>query len=287
MSKELLIKQYFKDIQTALYEFSQNPSCSPMYWEWLSDAAHRPLCITEANNFLLGCILDIRASSQDTWENCTFFIEEVLCTPENVFALIAEYTQAEWEAEFDAYGLHPERLVHMRVHHIARRMMRQYRGDGRLLWELEPTTPREVFKRLRMLGFTNTGATMVIGALKDEKYLSGPFDLVSDAAVTRVVSRIFTGTDILLSADEVIHAGRYLHRTDPWVLDRPFSTLSRMACRKKAECKVCPLVNICMYVNEYSFSGDEILMMAFGTVTHQMLLSDWLYHDVHTQHEQT
>ena len=248
-----------------------------MYWEWLSDAAHRPLSITEANNFLLGCILDIRASSQDTWENCAFCIEEVLGSPENIFAVIAEYTQAEWEAEFDAYGLHPERQVHMRVHHIARGIMRQYRGDGRLLWELEPITPREVFKRLYMLGFSNTGATMVIGALKDEKILSGPFDLVSDAAVTRVVSRIFGGADTLLSADEVIHAGRYLHQSDPWVLDRPFSALSRLACRKKAECSACPLGNICVYPNEYPFSRDEMLVVVLGTVTHQMLLSDWLY----------
>ena len=208
-----------------------------------------------------------------------FFIEEVLGSPENVFAVIAEYTQAEWEAEFDAYCLHPERQVHMRVHHIARRIMRQYRGDGRLLWELDPVTPREVFKRLDMLGFSNTSAAMVIGALKDEKYISGPFDLISDTAVTRVVSRIFRGTDTLLSAGEVIHAGRYLHRADPWVLDRPFSALSRMACRKKAECSACPLMNICVYPNEYPFSGDEVAMVALGTVTSQMLLSDWLDND--------
>ena len=248
-----------------------------MYWEWISDAAHRPLTITEANNFLLGCILDFRASAHDTWENCVFFIEEILDSPKNVFAVISEYTEAEWEAEFDAYGLHPEHFVHMRVHHIARRLMRLYRGDGRLLWNLEPTNPREVFKRLIMLGFSNTGATMVVGALKDEGYLSGSFDLIADMPVTRVVSRIFTGTDTLLSVDEIIHAGRYLHRADPWVLDRPFSSLSRMVCRKKAECETCPLGNVCLYHNEHPFSGDDILMMALGTVTHQMALSAWLH----------
>jgi len=275
MTKESLIEQYIKDIQAALDDFSKSQYCSPMYWEWLSDAAHQSLSITEANNFLLGCILDFRASTQDTWENCVFFIEEILESPENVFAIIADYTEAEWEREFDAYGLHPERLVHMRVHQISRRIMRLYKGDGRLLWELAPATPREVFKRLTMLGFSNTGAAMVIGALKDEQYLSGSFDLIADALVTRVLSRILTGTDTLLSTDEVIHAGRYLHKSDPWILDRPFSSLARMTCRKKAECAACPLSDICVYVNEYPFSGDDIIMMVLGTITHQLSLSDW------------
>jgi hypothetical protein len=66
------------------------------------------------------------------------------------------------------------------------------------------------------------------------------------------------------------------------VLDRPFSTLSRVKRQKKAKCNICQLMNICMYQNEYPFSGDEVLMMALGTVTHQMLLSDWLHSDVHT-----
>jgi len=275
MTKELLIEQYIREIQSALHDVSKSSYCSPMYWEWLSDAAHWPLSITEANNFLLGCILDIRASAQDTWENCVFFIEEILESPENVFAIIAEYTEAEWEAEFDAYGLHPERLVHMRVHQISRRIMRLYRGDGRLLWELEPATPREVFKRLTMLGFSNTGATMVVGALKDELYLSGSFDLVADALVTRVVSRVLTGTDTLLSADEIIHVGRYLHQSDPWVLDRPLSSLARRVCRRKAECTACPLADICVYANEYPFSGNDIMLVVLGTITHQMPLSDW------------
>jgi endonuclease III len=275
MSNKLLIKEYIRAIQVALANFSKNPLCSLMYWEWLSDAEKRSLSITEANNFLLGCILDIRASAQDTWENCVFFIEEVLESPENVFAIIAEYTEAEWESELDAYGLHPERFVHMRVHEISRRIMRLYRGDGRLLWELEPATPREVFKRLIMLGFSKTGATMVIGALKDEQYLSGSFDLIADASITRVLSRVLTGTDTLLSANEVIHAGRYLHQSDPWVLDRPFYSIARMACRKKAECTACPLADICVYANEYPFSGDDIMIMVLGTITHQMSLSDW------------
>ena len=275
MTKEPLIEQYIRDIQTALDDLSKTQYCSPMYWEWLSDADHQSLSITEANNFLLGCILDFRASTQDTWENSIFFIEEILDSPENVFAIIADYTEAEWEAEWDAYGLHPERSVHMRVHQISRRIMRLYRGDGRLLWELEPATPREVFKRLTMLGFSNTGATMVIGALKDEQYLSGSFDLIADVIVTRVMSRVLTGTDTLLSADEVIHAGRYLHQSDPWVLDRPLFSLARMACRKKAECTICPLSSICIYANEYPFSGDDIVTMILGTRTHQMSLSDW------------
>jgi len=277
MVQESLVEQYIRNIQAALHDISKSPHCSPMYWEWLSDAAHRPLSITEANNFLLGCILDFRASAQDTWENCVFFIEEILGSPKNVFAIIAEYTEAEWETEFNAYGLHPELPVHMRVHQISRRIMRLYRGDGRLLWELEPATPREVFKRLTMLGFSKTGATMVIGALKDERYLSGSFDLVADALVTRVVNRVLTGTDTLLSADEVIHAGRYLHQADPWMLDRPFSSLARMACRKKAECTACPLADICVYANEYPFSGDDIMMVVLGTITHQKSLSDWFW----------
>lgn len=276
VSKQASMQQYIREIRTRLQKLSKDPRSTPMYWEWLSDAGQRPLSKTEANNFLLGCILDVRASACDTWENCVFFLEEVLKNPEDIFAVIADYTQAEWEEEFDAYGLHPERSVHLRVHHIARGMMRLYRGDGRLLWELDPATPQEVYKRLVMLGFSTTAAAMVVGALKDENYLSGPFDLIPDAGVTRVVSRLLAQHETLLSADDVVRTGRYMYAPDPWALDRPLSSLARQTCKKKMECSICPMADICISVCEYPFSGDDLLVMIFGVVTHQMQISEWM-----------
>lgn len=223
----------------------ENPRFRECEWEWITRSSGT-ISRRDANKFLCACFLDYRAGKTDIWDNVAFFVEDILEDPANVWKAILEHTFDEWESRFDDYNLHPELAVHKRLYSIADRMIRFYAGDGRLIWSGFEEAPEEVFKRLSLLQIPRSVACLVIGALKDEGYVSGPFDIVGDIVDARVIGRMICGDGSGITPWQARRLGRMLSPEDPWQLDRPLYLIGSAWCGPGPRCKACPVRRSCL-----------------------------------------
>lgn len=216
-------------------------------WPHLNISSKDQLTKQDANKFLCGCILEYQAGKVDIWDNTTWFIEEILSDPENLWALIKNHNPADWHALFWEYNLHPEERIHDRLWEVANRMVRYYQGDARQIWSEYKEAPHEVFKRLRILGLPRSTACLVIGALKDEGYIQGKFDIVGDIVDSRVIARLVLGESGGLTSYQARYLTRMIAPDDPWVLDRPLYVLGMSYCIPGPRCGHCPVRSRCTY----------------------------------------
>ncbi|MBN1168139.1 MAG: hypothetical protein JXA44_13590 [Methanospirillaceae archaeon] len=226
---------------------SLDPRLAIVYWEWLSDNTITTISAKDANKFLLGCILDRRAEGIDIWDNTRFVIDDILGDPPRLWHLIREYSPDEWNKQAIIFDLHPQEKIHNAIWHIAGEMIRWYHGDARQIWSDCEQNPREIAHRLKRLGVPPITASMILGALKDEGYVTGPCDVRADAPVARILARLICGMEEKLTEYEAVRIARLMYPKDPWVLDRPLYLIGINYCHIKPACSGCPVHEYCLY----------------------------------------
>ncbi len=248
-------------------------------WPWLSGGQPGDLTRQDANRFLAACILELQAGKTDVWGNVAYLSSELLDDPENLWKAILAHSADGWAAQFWEYDLHPEPAVHARLHVVAEKMIGYYQGDARRIWEGYEENPPEVFRRLRILGVPRSTACLVIGALKDEGYVSGPFDVVGDVVDSRVLARIVCGEGRGISPYQARMLARRVCSRDPWILDRPLYVLGMTTCIPGPRCQRCPARAGCVYAVSTGLGvsiGTAVYEGLFGRKTVQKSLKGWL-----------
>lgn len=248
-------------------------------WPWLSREGNANLPMQDANKFLSGCILEFRAGKTDVWDNVTYFNDEILENPRNIWQSIISHPQQEWKDLFWDYNLHPELDVYMRLREIAVLMLRYYHGDARLIWEGYSDKPQEVFRRLSILGIPQSTACLVIGALKDKGYVEGPYEIVGDIVDSRVIARMACGEWRHITAYQARRLAWMICPKDPWILDRPLYVLGMSSCGPGPRCRTCPAKDGCLYAVSERLGikvGTLVYEALFGRKTVQKSLKNWL-----------
>lgn len=265
--------------RTLLHLRRSAPRFRESEWLWLSGSRPEDLTLQDANCFLCACILELHAGKTDVWDNTAYFVHEVMDDPENLWRSITGHSPEGWADQFWEYNLHPEPVVHARLREVAVLMVRYYHGDARQIWAEYLTNPQEVFRRIRVLGVPRSTACLVIGALKDEGYLEGSFDIVGDVVDSRVLGRIACGEGSGLTSYQARILGKMISPGDPWVLDRPLYVLGMSTCGPGPRCRSCPANDGCVYAVSMNLGlsiGTAMYEGIFGQKTVQKSLNRWL-----------
>lgn len=265
--------------RTLLHLRRSEPKFRESEWPWLSGVRPEGLTMQDANKFLCACILELQAGKTDVWDNTAYFTDEVLENPENLWKAILVHSRKGWGEQFWEYHLHPEPAVHVRLREVAALMVRYYHGDARQIWEGYFDNPQEVFRRLKILDVPRSTACLVIGALKDQGYLEGAFDIVGDVVDSRVLARIACGEGSRITPYQARQLARMICSKDPWVLDRPLYVLGMSYCAPGPRCRLCPAKGGCAYAVSTGLGiqvGTMVYEYLFGQKTVQKTLKRWL-----------
>ena len=215
------------------------------FWRWIKPG--QPLSAKEANKFLLGSILDYQMQAEVVWENARRLTEDILGDPDELWHVITANTLAEWNAKKSEYSLHRFPKAHERVYTIGTRVLHQYGGDARNIWNNQSI--EAVLYRLGDLRVGKQLSRMVVGALVDAGQLHGKADVKVDTHVCRVLGRILRG-DAFGSheKDAVIDLTRAMNPENPWLLDRPLYRLGKALCSAEApRCGECYMSASCVF----------------------------------------
>lgn len=248
-------------------------------WPWLSGISAGDLDSRQANKFLCACILEMQAGTTDVWDNTASFVKEILNEPDNIWKEIRSHSPRGWAEQFWEYELHPDPMVHNRLYDVAGRMLWYYHGDARQIWEGLSDNPREIFHRIRVLHLPRSTACLVIGALKDEGYVEGAFDIVGDVVDSRVLARVVCGEAGRITPYQSRMLARRIYARDPWILDRPLYVLGMTTCTPGPGCHRCPVSSGCLYSVSRSLGvsvGTAVYERFFGRKTVQKSLKSWL-----------
>ena len=194
-----------------------------VFWPFLEPLNGRIADKITANKFFLACIIDYQQKADRAWGQARCFVEETMGDPPDIWREIVKRhpTEADWLKAKAMYALHRWDRAHKRVYRIGQRIIAQYDGDARRIWE--SATRDEVLHRLTDLQVGPQISQMVLGALQDTGQIETAADLKADVHVCRVLGRIMRGTP--LSPDEAKRIARTLKPDAPWLLDRPLFVL--------------------------------------------------------------
>jgi len=215
-----------------------------IYWYWLSDSKGKRLSKKSANKFLLACILDYQIPSEKAWENARQLAEDIFGDPSDLWNVIADFSEDEWEAKFKVFKLHRFPAAHKRVWRIGRDIVANYDGDARKIWAGASVT--EVQERFDELHLGAQLGRMALGALLDTGHVRGCSDVKADVHVRRVLGRITVGR--MLSADEAIELTRRMYPANPWLLDGQLYWLGKSVCfAREPDCDECLASKVCAF----------------------------------------
>lgn len=219
----------------------------PEFWVWLKP--NQPASMKDANKFLLASILDYQIHADTAWGNAKRLSEDVLRDPDKLWHRITSVTLSEWVSKRKEYSLHRFPKGHERVWTIGNRIVQQYYGDARKIWDNQSIDA--TLYRLNDLRVGEQISRMVVGALIDTGHLKGKGDVKVDVHVRRVLGRAVQGREIpLQETGRVIDLTREMHPDNPWLLDRPLFLLGKQSCEaKKPKCISCFLQSVCTYYN--------------------------------------
>lgn len=224
-----------------------NRDSNASFWRWLQPG--QPLSRKDANKFLLGSILDYQIAAKTAWENARRLAEDILGDPEDLWHAVLSQPLAQWMARKSEYSLHRFPKGHERVYTIGKRVVEQYQGDARIIWQdgsIEAT-----LYRLNDLGVGQQLSRMVVGALVDAGMLRGKADVKVDRHVRRVLGRLVYGEEF--STDQtalVVELARSMHPDNPWLLDRPLYSLGQSLCvAGTPKCSSCCMKVACAFAN--------------------------------------
>lgn len=149
------------------------------------------------------------------------------------------------------YSLHRFPKGHERVWTIGKRIIQQYKGDARKIWEGQSIDA--TLYRLNDLGVGEQISRMVVGALIDTGQVQGKGDVKADIHVRRVLGRVFQGHEFSArDSGKVIDLTREMYPENPWLLDRPLYLLGKQICRPEPQCGSCYLNRECVYYSNRS-----------------------------------
>lgn len=215
------------------------------FWDWLVPG--RPLSRKNANKFLLACILDYQVRAETAWANAKRLAEQILGDPDDVWGRITAVSLDGWNSKRKEYSLHRFPKGHERVYTIGRRLIAQYEGDARTIWDGQSVDA--TLHRLNDIGVGEQISRMVVGALIDARLLHGKGDVKADIHVRRVLGRLLTGTEFAVDqAQLVVDTTRRMHPDNPWLLDRPLYRLGKSVClASNPRCPDCFMQPVCAY----------------------------------------
>jgi hypothetical protein len=283
-NRELVVRKALPELiriagRTLIHLRNTEARFSQSDWQWLAGGRHENLTMQDANKFLCAGILELHAGKTDVWDNTAFFVSEVLGEPENLWKSIASHSYRGWTEQYWEYHIHPEQSVHNRLYRVAQQMLWYYHGDTRQIWEGFCDNPPEVFRRLKVLDIPRSTACLVMGALKDEGYIDGAFDIVGDVVDSRVIARIVCGEGSRISPYQARLVARMICSRDPWILDRPLYILGMTTCAPGPRCHRCPAAAGCVYAVSAELGvqiGTAVSEGLFGQKTVQKSLKTWL-----------
>ena len=150
-----------------------------------------------------------------------------------------------------AYSLHRFPKGHERVWTIGKKVVQQYEGDARKIWDNQSI--EATLYRLYDLGVGEQISRMVVGALIDTGKISGKGDVKVDIHVRRVLGRVLQGSEFPFDdVEKVKEITREMHPQNPWLLDRPLYLLGKQICQaEKPKCESCYLTAECVYYKNY------------------------------------
>ena len=215
------------------------------FWYWLKPG--QVVSRKDANKFLLGSILDFQMHAEVAWENARRLAEDILGDPEDLWLHIYNVSLSEWNSMRKQYSLHRFPKGHERVWTIGKRIVEQYDGDARKIWESQSI--EAAMYRLTDLGVGEQISRMVVGALIDTGQIHGKGDVKVDIHVRRVLGRVLQG-EAFVQQDQsiVIQWTRAAYAVNPWMLDRPLYLLGKRLCSaSQPQCSECFLKSECEY----------------------------------------
>ncbi len=203
-----------------------------------------------ANLFLLRCLIDYQCNSKDAWNRGERYFNSLgQDQKRDLWKMIADKSQEEWNSEKDKCDLHRWHRVHNRIWPIADCISRYFEGDARKIWQ--GSTLFDVLCRLYYIGAGEQISRMIVGALKDCGQISGRSDVKADIHVCRVLGRVLAGEKA--TPEAAIKFARDMYPDDPWKLDGPLWNLGRTRCSDNSPtCTGCYLVSCCKYAQEHS-----------------------------------
>jgi len=215
------------------------------FWEWLVPA--QPPSRKAANKFLLACILDYQVRAETAWRNASRLAEQILGDPDDLWGAIASASLEQWNSRRKEYSLHRFTKGHERVFTIGQKIVAQYAGDARNIWQGQSIDA--TLYRLYSLGVGEQISRMIVGALIDVGLLDGKGDVKADTHVRRVLGRLLHGREFPADrAQEAVDSARRLHPENPWLLDRPLYRLGKSVCTASApRCGDCFMQPLCAY----------------------------------------
>jgi hypothetical protein len=207
-----------------------------------------------ANLFFLRCLIDYQCSSVDAWNRGRKYFVGLSTEEKNeLWKMIADKPQKDWNSEKDKCELHRWQRAHNRIWPIAVCICRYFEGDTRKIWQ--NGTLFDVLCRLYYIGTGEQISRMIVGALKDCGQISTDrSDVKADVHVCRVLGRVFDGKEATPAT--AIKLASSLNPDDPWQLDRPLWNLGQTKCdHKSPKCADCYLKTDCKYAQEHSLGG--------------------------------
>lgn len=241
------MKRKYKAVAKLLLEKRREDSG---FWWWLQP--DQPLSKKDANKFLLGSILDYQIRAEVAWENARRLAEDILGDPDDLWHQITSVSLSDWMSKWKVYSLHRFPKGHERVWTIGRKVVQQYEGDARRIWDGQSIDA--TLYRLNELGVGEQISRMVVGALIDTGKISGKGDVKVDVHVRRVLGRVLQGSEFASTElDKVKEITREMYPQNPWLLDRPLYLLGKQICQAdRPKCESCYLTEECVYYENQS-----------------------------------
>lgn len=230
---------------TSLLLLENRSDVNDDFWYWLKPSQRASK--REANKFMLASILDWQMRVEIVWENARRLSEDILKDPENLWHEITSVSLDEWEAKRKEYSLHRFSRGHNRVWIIGKRIVQQYEGDARKIWQGQSI--EATLYRLNDLGAGEQISRMIVGGLIDTGQIEGKGDVKVDVHVRRVLGRILRGSEFSpLEVSQVVEITREMNPDNPWLLDRPLYLLGKQLCQASdPDCLDCFMKTECVY----------------------------------------
>jgi len=229
------------------------PTNSPRAnWGTIADFTVETCPKKVANEFLFCCLLEYQIDERRAWNNGYRFIHENLQDPDDLWAVIANYSEDEWKSKYKEFGLHWLHNAHNRLWRIGRDICSTYQGDARKIWSGRGCS--DVLGRLLHLNAGKQISRMIVGALFDCKQIKSAGNVKADVHVCRVLGRVVYGRET--SDDAALLLADQMNPANPWQLDWPLWKVGNSLCRPTSpDCIKCNLASYCTYVREHPLTN--------------------------------
>lgn len=217
-----------------------------------------PYTHKNCNKFFLWGIINYHWPVEKVLEKSTFIIDEVLGDPRNIWKEVAKYSESEWMDIWEKHKTHRYRAGHKRIHRIGKRVLEEYNGKSRNIWDDQDA--EVTLSRMLKLGVGDQISRMIVGALCDTKTIAGSGDVKVDVHVRRVLGRLSRGRPFgEKEVNKVVDLTRKMAE-NAWHLDFPLFNLGRSVCGSKPQCQQCPVSLFCSYRKRYQRKTAEVVV---------------------------